>query len=561
MKLPSIALIDTLRSYQLSWLPKDLSAGLAIAAVGLPSAIAYPAIAGLPAETGLYASIMALIGYALLGPSQRLVIGPDAATMIVMAATLSKLPPDAMAERAVVASALAILVGLYCLIARVLRLDVLTSFLSRPILTGFMTGIALTIIAGQIGRFTGVAIEADGIVAPAVELLGKLQQVNMPSVILASGMFVFLLLQKWWLPRIPGPVLVTILSIILAWALDLPSLGVKIVGELPSSLPAFSIPWHTALRFDQLIVDALAVWMVSFGSGIASARAFGVHGRFHVDAERELEGFAAANAASGFFGGFPVTASDSRTATNLAAGGKTQIAGLASALILVIALVYLNDWLRILPAPAIGAILAAAAISLIDIDDLRTLWKVSRIEFLFALIALFGTILFGVLNGLVIAIGATLAYVISRGMRPKIVLLGQIHGHSGFYKLHRVEKARPVDGLALLLVQGNLLFYNASHVKHEILDLADKLPLSTRWLVIDGSSIPFTDTTGAAYIIELADELSRKNIKLGLADFHAEPMELLQRAGIDERLGSGMIFASLDDMMHAFEAQSKRDKA
>jgi SulP family sulfate permease len=414
---PHFALAHTLRTYRMAWASSDISAGLAIAAVGLPSAIAYPAIAGLPPETGLYASIMALVGYALFGPSQRLIMGPDAATMIVLAAVLAKFPADAISERVALASALALTVGALCLLARLLRFDLVASFLSRPILTGFMTGISLSILIGQIGRFTGVKIEADGLVRPIVELISKVSLIHWPSVLLGIAMLILLLALNRLRKQVPvpGPVVVVVLSVLLSVMFDFAGHGIRVVGDIPGKFPSLTLPWPLAVSLDTLIIDALAVWLVSFSSGIVTARAFGAQGHYRVDASRELTGFAAANAASGLFSGFPVTSSDSRTAINYSVGGKTQLAGLASAAALVVILLYLNPLLRLLPVPALGAILAAAAIGLMDFAGLAKLWRVSRMEFIFAIIGLIGPIVFGVLNGIVLAVGATLATWSIRG--------------------------------------------------------------------------------------------------------------------------------------------------
>ena len=524
-----LPLINTLRTYRLGWLTSDLSAGMAIAAVGLPSAIAYPAIAGLPPETGLYASILAVIGYAVFGPSKRLIMGPDAATMIMLAAVLAKLPAEAVSDRIVAASGIAMLVGFFCLLAKLLRFDLVASFLSRPILIGFMTGISLSILVGQINRFTAVPIEADGLLQPVIELASKIGLVHLPSLILAGAMLVLLLAAKRFAFPVPGPVIVVVLSVVLSWAFGFSDLGIKVVGAIPSELPSLRVPWPMPIQFDQLVVDALAVWLVSFSAGIVSARAFGAQGNYRVDASKELVGFAAANVASGLFSGFPVTSSDSRTAINLSVGGVTQVAGLFSAAVLIATLVFLNDFLRLLPTPALGAILAAAAIGLMDFSGLKGLWRVSRIEFVFAIIGLIAPIVLGVLNGVVLAVAATLAYLLYKGMLPRVVMLGRLDGHQGFYKLHRFEAAKPVPGLAVVLVQGSFLFFSAEHVQQRIQEILAELPSDVRWLILDASSIPIVDTTAADTLIEINADLSHKGIKFGLADVHNESLALLAR--------------------------------
>lgn len=549
----SLPIIATLRTYRAAWIGRDLSAGMAIAAVGLPSAIAYPAIAGLPPETGLYASIFAAIGYAIFGPSDRLITGPDAATMIMLAAVFARLGSDVAGDRMVLAAALAVLVGGYCILARLLRFDVVASFLSRPILTGFMTGIALSILIGQIGRFTAVKIESEGLLRPLVEFAGKLDEVHLPTLLLASGMLALLLAMKRLRSRVPGPVVVVVLAVVLSLLFDVQSAGIRVVGNVPSSLPQFRVPWPLPASLDRLLIDALAVWLVSFSAGIISARAFGVQGGYRVDADKELTGFAAANAAAGFFGGFPVTSSDSRTAINLSVGGQTRLAGLASALVLIVILLFLNDLLRVLPVPALGAILAAAALSLMDFSGLASLWRVSRMEFLFAIIGLVGPVIFGVLRGVTVAIVATLVYLIYCSMIPRIALLGRVAGVPGFHKLHRVEGAQAVPGLTVCLLQGSLLFYNSDHTRKEIEAIAQQAKAPIRWLVLDAASIPMMDTTAVATLIEIKNQLAAQDIRFGIAEPHTRCLQLLVASGAADAIGRDMIFDDLEAMLGAYQ--------
>lgn len=530
-------------------LGKDLPAGLAVAAVALPSAIAYPAIAGLPPEVGLYSSILPLIAYAAFGSSRKLMTGPDAATMTMLAAALATIA--AVSDRIAAASAIAIVAGVFCLLARLLRLGIVASFLSRPILIGFMAGVSLSILVGQIGRFTGVKIESDGLIPPLLELGGRLGEVNWHSAGLGGLLFALLLAMQG--ARVPGPVVVVVLSILLSALFDFAGMGIAVVGVIPSGLPSLAWPDFTILPLSELLLSSAAVFLVSFGAGIVSARSFATLTGETVDPNRELLGFGAADIATGAFGGFPVTASDSRTAINISAGGQTQMAGLAAAATLAATLLFLGDALKLLPVPALGAILAAAAVGLIDIRAMRELWKINRIELLFALISMSGAISFGVLRGVIIAVVATLAYLIVQSMHPREVLLGRIPGRDGFFKLHHFNAARPVPGLCLVLVQGNLLFLNVDYVRERLLEIARAAPAGTRWMVIDASAIVQVDSTAAAMLIDLADDLADMGIALGLAELHAETRRLLGAAGVLEALGPGMVFESMEDVEPALD--------
>ncbi|MCY1351005.1 putative sulfate transporter [compost metagenome] len=555
--LPRLPLLANLDGYRVGWLRNDISAGLAIAAVGLPSAIAYPAIAGLPAETGLYASITPLIAYALFGPSRQLIVGPDAATMTVLAAVLTTVfaTSGATVDRVTAAALLALIVGILCLIARLVRLGVLATFLSRPILTGFFAGISLSILVGQIKRFTGVNIESDGLVSPVLELLRQAGSIHWPTLAFALACFALLQVARIYRSPIPGPVIVVFLAVLLSFLFDFEGRGMAVVGDIPQGLPSLILPRIGNLPIDALLTGGAAIFLVSFGSGVIAARSFATLGGYRVDPNRELTGFGAANFAAGLFGTFPVTASDSRTAVNFAVGGRSQIASLVAAATLMAVLVFLGSVLRILPIAALGAILAATALSLIDLEGLRRIWRVNRIEFVFALIALWGPIGLGVLNGVVIAIAATLIYLLLQAMYPHDALLGRIPGRDGFYKLHRAPDARPVPGFGACMIQDSLLFYNADYVRERLTAIADELPPPAHWLVIDASAIPQIDSTAAEMLGELADELKARDIALGLAELHTDARALLDRAGIIERIGPSMIFEGMEDALDAYEAR------
>lgn len=549
-----------LSGYRVAWIRGDVSAGLAVAAVGLPSAIAYPAIAGLPPETGIYASIWPLVAYALFGPSRQLIVGPDAATMTVLAAVLvtvvASVPAGVTVDRSAIAAVLALAVGLLCLLARMLRLGVVATFLSRPILTGFFAGISLSILIGQIGRFTGLSIQADGLIGPVLEAMREAPSIHWPSMALALCMFVLLQIIRARHFPVPGPVIVIVLSVILSALFDFEGRGIAVVGDIPAGLPAIALPAISGLPVDAVVLGAAAIFLVSFGSGVVAARSFGAQAGFPVDANRELTGFGAANLAAGLFGAFPVTASDSRTAVNLTVGGHTQVVSLVAAATLIAAVLFLSPALRILPIPALGAILASTAIGLIDLDALRRIWRISRMEFVFALIAMWGPIGLGVLNGVIIAVGATLIYLLRKLMFPRDAMLGRVPGRAGFLKLHRVADARPIPGLAIVLIQGSLLFFNVDYVKSRLQAIAENLPADTRWLLIDASAIAQIDSSAAGMLDEVRAALGDRGIRLGLAELHSGARDLLDRAGVVGRIGTAMIFDNLEDADQVFKAQN-----
>jgi MFS superfamily sulfate permease-like transporter len=342
----------------------------------------------------------------------------------------------------------------------------------------------------------------------------------------------------------------------LSAALDFEARGIAVVGDIPTELPAISVPSVAGLPLDKLALGAAAIFLVSFGSSTVTARTFGAIGGYRVDPNRELIGFGAANIAGSLVGAIPVGASDSRTAVNHAVGGRSQVTSVVAAATLLAALAFLGPALRIIPIPVLGAILAATAISMIDFAALRRLWRVSRMESAFALIAMLGPIGLGVLNGVVIAIAATLAYLLRKTMFPRDAMLGRVPGRDGFYKLHRTPEARPVPGLAICLIQGSLLFFNTDYVETRLRAIADTLPAGTRWFLLDGSAIPQIDSSAAGMIVELCGELRARGISLGLAELHAEARDMLARAGAIDCIGSSMVFDVLDEAYQAFTART-----
>jgi len=554
----------SLAGYRPSWLRADIGAGLAVAAVGLPSAIAYPAIAGLPPQTGIYASIVPMVAYAFFGPSRKLIVGPDAAIMTVLAAAMTaavaSVPGGLGISPSSLAATLAAGAGIVYLLAWALRLGVIASFLSRPILVGFFTGISLSILIGQIRRITGVEVESGGLLRPVAELVAKSAMIHWPSVALAAAMFAVLQVGRAVRLPLPAPVLVLLLSIMLSAGLDLHGHGVAIVGEVPSSPPQFMLPRFDVLPLQTLVLGSAAIFVVSFGSGIITARSLGALSGETVEPNRELVGFGAANIAGGLFGALPVGASDSRTAVNIGAGGRSQVASVVAAATLLSTLMFLGPALRIIPIPVLGAILVSTAIGLIDIRALRRLWRLSRMEFAFAMIAMWGPIGLGVLTGVLIAAAATLIYILRRTMFPRDAMLGRVPGREGFYKLHHTAQARPVAGLAIFLAQGDLLFFNADYMLARLHATATELPRGTRWLVIDAGAMSQIDSSGADILLEFARECREHGPRLALAELHAEARKMLERGGVIECVGADMVFEVLDDAYRAFVADYRESR-
>jgi sulfate permease, SulP family len=548
-KLP---IVTQLLDYRHDWLKLDLAAGLSVAAVSLPTAIAYPAIAGLPTEVGFFATILALVAYAVLGPSRQLIVGPDAATCIMLASVLNSLGAATSADRVAFTTALAVEVGILCFVAGVLRLGFVANFLSRPILVGFLAGISISLIIGQITRLTTVKIESKGLVRPIVEYATKISETHVPTVLVGIGALIFLRVLRHIKPTAPGPLIAIVAAIALSAALELASHGISVVGKLPPITFALTVPTLDAVANLDLLEGAVAIMIVGFGSGIVTARSFAAKGRNEVDARNELIGFGTANVASGLFGGFPVTASDSRTAVNYAIGGKTQLVGLITAAALAGTILYIGNVLAYLPIAVLGAVLVSAAIDLIDLPELRTLYRISWPEFAFAIATLLGVVVLGVLPGVFLAIAATLAHLLWLASRPRFAHLGQIEGKPGLYKLHRHPEARAIPGLTIVVLQAALIFFNADYVKRRVIEIADALGDDGRWLVLDAEAINLLDSTGVAKLEELQILLRERGVAFGIADLNSRSLLIVEQTGLADRMVRDMIFVSSEAAVAAF---------
>ena len=543
-------------SYRAADLAGDLSAGLSVAAVAVPVGLAYAAIVGLPPQAGLYSAILPAAAYAVFGPS-RILVGPDAATCILVGATLVQLGLPTVEERTQVAALLSLLVGIFCLAGSALRLGVVANFLSKPILTGYLVGVAATLLVGQYQSLTGVPIKSSGIVRPTIELLLHLQQIHGPTLATGVGLFLVIRALKRFAPRFPGAVAVLILGIGLSWILDLRAAGLPVVGEIPRSLPlpSTAIP---ALDWSALILAALGITIVSFSSGIVTARSFAAQLGQPVDPNLELRGFAAANIAAALTQGFPVTGADSRTAVSISAGGRTRVAAVISALALAALILFLYRPLALLPMAALGAILASAAIDLMDLRGMWRLRNVSHFEFVLGVLTAVSVVAFGAMNAIMIAIAASLLHLLHYASTPRDALLGVIPGVPGLQKLHRHPDAVPVPGMLIYLFEGSPLFLNATRLKRRALLAVHRFPAPIRWFVLDASVMVALDSTAHDELRALIAELRQQGITFVLAGGHGRFRDAVERSGLVREIGPDHVFETAAEAVATLQGAPAR---
>lgn len=545
--------LGLLAAYERDWLRHDCIAGVSVAAVALPTAIAYAEIIGLEPVVGLYAAIPALLAYALFGTSRHLIVNPDAATCAMIGAAVVPLAagdPGVLPSLCVV---LALFAGLFCFVASALRLGFLADFLSRPILTGFLNGVAISIFLGQIGKVFGFAMKSHGIIPCAIEFVGKVPGTHLPTLAIGLSTIAVMLLGKRLLPRWPGPLLAVVAAVIVVKGMGLEAAGVAVVGDVPAGLPHLRWPTFDPQFLQPLFGGAMGVALVSFCNAMVVARSFAAKNNYEVDADRELCALGASQLAAGLCQGFAVSGTESRTAMNHAMGGKSQLAGLVAAAVMAAVLLFLTGPLKYLPKAALGAVLIFAAISLFDLASLRRLWHVSRPEFAVAVATMVGVIALDVMEGILVAVALALLLLLKRSARPPDAVLCRVAGMKGFHDLAQHADASQTPGLLLYRFGSGIVFYNAAYFKKRVLNLATA-QADLKWLVVDGSTVNTIDSTGAETVETLARDLARHGIRLGLAGFRTETRSMLQRAGAMAAIGTDCVYPTLKSAVKAFLA-------
>ena len=555
--LPGLAhLLD----YDRSWLRGDLMAGVSIAAVALPVGIAYAEITGVPAEIGIYSALFPLLAYALFGSSRQLIVGPDAATCLLVAVGLAPLAGGDPQRYLALMVVLTLLTGVFLLVGGLLQLGFLANFLSRPILGGFLNGTALVIIAGQLKTLFGYPGEAKAFFPRLIEFAQHVGQAHLPTMLLGLSLLMGLLLIRHFAPRLPSALLATVLGIALVTSLDLDRDGVQVLGSVPAGLPSLNLVLPTFLEFRALLSDAAAIALLSFISGILTVKSFAYRSRQTVDANQELISFGACNIVAGLTQGFPVTGASSRTAVNVASGGKSQLAGIVAAGAMLLVLFYVTEPLGYVPKTALAAVIIVSSISLFDYPGLRELYATSRLELGVSLTAMTGVLLLGVLPGVALAVGLSLAWVVYASSRPPEAVLGRVPGMKGFHSIKEFPEAVTVPGLLIYQFSSNIVFYNAEHFKQRVRSVIAGSDHPVEWVVLDFSAVSHTDVTGIQHIDELAEELAARNIRLVLANYKRHATRFFEPGWVRQRdeLGAGDLYPTIRSAVSAFQKAKRK---
>ncbi|MGQ7956629.1 SulP family inorganic anion transporter [Pseudomonas sp. SP16.1] len=525
--------LQLLRQYQPAWLPKDIAAGLVLTAMLVPVGIAYAEASGVPGIYGLYATIVPLLAYALFGPSRILVLGPDSAlTALILAVVLPLSGGDPM--RAVtLASMMAVVAGLTCIIAGLLRLGFITELLSKPIRYGYMNGIALSVVISQTPKLFGFSIDSQGPVQDIWAIANALFEglANWPSFIVGAGTLALILALKRF-QRLPGILIAVTLATLAVHLLDLGQLGVGVLGELPQGLPNFVLPWLSGVDLVSVVLGGVAAALVAFADTSVLSRTYAARSGRYVDPNQEMLGLGAANLIGGFFQGFPISSSASRTPVAEAAGAQTQLTGVVGALTVAGLLIAAPDLMQHLPASALAAVVIAAVIGLFEIADLKRIFRVQQWEFWLSMACFAGVASFGAIPGIGIAVVLAVLEFLWDGWRPYYAVLGQVDGVRGFHDIERHPEARLVPGLVLFRWDAPLFFANAELFQQCVLQAIAQSPTKVRRLVVAAEPVTSIDVTSADMLGELEQMLSDAGIELHFAEVKGPVKDKLRRFGL-----------------------------
>ena len=539
--------LDTLRRYQAAWLPHDLVAGLVLATMLVPVGIAYAVASGVPGIYGLYATIIPLLVYALFGPSRILVLGPDSSLAAVILSVVLPLSGGDPLRAVTLAGMLAIVSGTVLILTGVARLGFVTELISKPIRYGYMNGIALTVLISQLPALFGFSIESTGPLRDSWAIAGAILEgrTNWAALVLGAGTLAVILLLRGS-KRVPGILVAVVGVTAIVGTLDLAArYDVAVLGPLPQGLPGFVVPWVTYADIVPVLIGGCAIALVSFADTSVLSRAYAARTGTHVDPNQEMVGLGAANLAAGFFQGFPISSSSSRTPVAEAAGARTQLTSVVSALIIAFLLLMAPNLLQHLPKTALAAVVIASAVGLIEVTDLKRIHRIQPWEFWLSIICFIGVAVLGAIPGIGLAIAIAIIQFLWDSWRPHSAVLGRAQGVKGYHDITRYPDARRIPGLVLFRWDAPLFFANAELFKERVLDAVAKSPTPVRWLVVAAEPVTGVDVTAGDTVAELDHALHAMGVELCFAELKDPVKDKLKRFGLFAQLGEKFFFPTI----------------
>jgi len=544
-----------LAAYRRADLPHDVGAGIAVAAVAIPGSMASAQLAGLPPEFGLYASMLPMLVYALFGTSRQLLLGPSASGAAIVASAIAPLAQGDAALYVDLAIALTLITGLLCVGASFLKLGALADFLSRPIIVGFMNGVAISVVLSQIGHLFGIRIDAGGLLPRAWEFVARLPSTQWSVLAVGLGTMAVLVVAPRVVKALPAALLALVAASLVVHFLGLGQAGVATIGAVPGGLPSPRIPVVPADHLPTLVAEAAGLVLVLFSTTMLAARSFADRNRYDVDADREIMALGVANLAAALAQGFAVNGTNSRTAVGEAAGGRTQVTGIAAAAAIAVVLLAFSWPLQFIPRVALAAVLVTAGASLFNWSAVAAIRRISRREFAIAMSATIGVVVVGPMNAVLVAVALALLSFVQQASRPRSETLGTIPGAPGFHSLTRHPEASVPTGLVLFRFDGPVIFFNAPHFKREAELAAQAAGPGLKWFVIDLLPVNMIDATGLYAVQEVCDDLRRRGIVAGAAARETQWADWAAKRGYSERVEGMRFFPTLRQALSAYVAE------
>lgn len=547
--------IRAARAYNRAWLARDLVAGVVLCALLVPQGMAYAELAGLPAITGLYTTVLCLFAYAAFGPSPYLVLGPDSSLGPMIAAAILPLAMGDEAYALALAGMLALLVGLVCAGAGIARLGFVADLLSAPVRLGYLAGLAVTIFIGQLPKLFGFSIDADTFGQEIAVFFRSLGQTNVYALgvgLLCLGMILGL---KRWKPKWPGILIAVVTAILVTAIFELSAKGVDTIGMLPRGFPAPAFPSVDLADIPLLLATAVGISLVAIGDTISTSAGFAARRGHEIDSNQEMLGIGAANLFAGLFSGFPVSTSSSRTAVAEQAGAKTQLTGIMAGLLVLAMLLFLPGLVQDMPQPALAAIVITASISLFDLKALRRLYAMRKSEFTLAVICALGVMFVGVLEGIVIAVVVAILQFFERAWRPYGAVLGKALNLDGYHDIARYPDAVQIPGLLMVRWDAPLFFANANIFREKLRGLLAQMEPKPYWVLVAAEPVTDVDTTAAEMLVDLDEEMNAQDIHLVFAELQDPVKDKIVRYGLLETIDSRHFYPTLETAVVAFHKE------
>lgn len=544
--------LSQFRGYQRDWLRGDVVAGLTVAAYLVPQVMAYATVAGLPPVVGLWAALVPLAVYAVLGSSRQLSAGPESTTALMTATALAPLAAGDPGRYAALAAAAALLVGAMCFVAGLVRLGFLADLLSRPVLIGYMTGVALIMIASQLGKVTGVSVEGEEFIDQIRSFVGGLDELHWPTIMLAAAVLVVLLVLAWLTPRLPGPLIAILVAAVVVSVFALHRNGIKVVGDIPGGLPTPAVPILSMADVMALLIPAAGIAIVAFNDNVLTARTFAFRHGQDIDANAELRALGVCNVGAGLTQGFPVSSSGSRTALGDAVGSRSQLYSLVALVFMVVVMLFGRGVLAMFPSAALGALVVYAALRLIDVSEFKRLARFRRSEVVLALATTAAVLVFGVLYGVLVAIGLSILELLRRMARAHDGVLGFVPGVAGMHDVDDYPEANLVPGLLVYRYDAPLFFANAENFRLRAMAAVDDYPGRVEWFLLNAEANVEVDLTALDAVDQLRTELERRGIVFAMARVKQDLRDSLVAAGLLDKIGEEHIYPTLPTAVEAY---------